>query len=333
MRTKTEIDNVIVEVQKKLSENTEWITRYKEYATQLKEDKKGTKYNECRKRFRVAKPLYVYTNVSKAKSSTCDYDLRFGGQSVGTIKVRKDDVFFTTKDKQQNNEMYFGSPVLSTDDHKWNSPEGKMFRKHFTTELLAKKGSKSPEHALENELLVEFSKKKSVDKKLCYIQPVKLLKNFFQMPTPLSASKNDISYQPKGGGIDILARITMDGVNKNNGRLSVIELKDENKNNEPPEKVIKQAIAYAIFLGKLLYSESGEKWYSLFGFKSKRLEKMTLNVVAAMPFKENQKCSFENQTIDIDEHITLELHTLFIKIEANDIKGFSGSLVNTMRKK
>ena len=338
---KKEVQNfksVVEETQQTLSDNNEWIERYSEYATQLGESNVGIKYKECRRLFRVTKPLYVYTNISTAKRGTCDYDLRFGGQSVGTIKVRKGNVFFTTKDKQKNNEIYFGSPKISEENHRWNSSEGTAFRKHFTFDLLAKKGSKSPEHALENELLSEFSKGKAIDKKLCFIQPVKLLKSFFQMPTPLAASRNDIKYQWNGGGIDILARVAMNAGNRDRGRLSVIELKDDNNDNEPPEKVIKQAIAYATFIGKLLYSKSGSKWYSLFGFEGKRPEGMTINVVAAMPFKEHQKCGFENQKINIDENVTLELHTLFFKMEKNEkdeneIKSFTGSIVNVMQKR
>ena len=332
------LESVVEETQRKLSDNNEWIERYSEYATQLGKTNIGMKYKECRRLFRVTKPLYVYTNISTAKSGTCDYDLRFGGQSVGTIKIRKGNVFFSTKDKQNNNEIYFCSPKLSTKDHKWNSPEGTIFRKHFTFELLAKKRSKSPEHALENELLSEFSKGKSIDKKLCFIQPVKLLKSFFQMPTPLAASKNDIEYKCNGGGIDILARIVMNGENRDRGRLSVIELKDKNETNEPLEKVIKQAIAYATFIGKLLYSKSGSSWYSLFGFGGERPEKMTINVVASMPFKESQECGFENQKINVDENVTLELHTLFFKTEnnekgKNEIKSFTGSIADVMQKR
>ena len=99
--------------------------------------------------------------------------------------------------------------------------------------------------------LVEFAKSKSYDKSLVHIQPVKINKQFFQMPTPLKASTRDIEYAKQyGGGIDIMARIRVKGYasNKNN-RLVIFELKDENTKKEPVDKVILQAVAYATFIG------------------------------------------------------------------------------------
>jgi hypothetical protein len=71
------------------------------------------------------------------------------------------------------------------------------------------------------------------------------------MPTAISAS--DI-IKFGGGHIDILARTT-------GRKITVIELKDENVDKEPIEKVLTQATAYSIFLLNLLRSDYGKQWY------------------------------------------------------------------------
>lgn len=106
---------------------------------------------------------------------------------------------------------------------------------------------------MESFLLENYAKKRSDEKEIAYIQPVTMLDTSarFQMPTPIKASsvKNGIdtlAYAGKsGGGIDILARV-------GSGRsttLAVMELKDENKDSEPPRKVICQRSRMQRFCG------------------------------------------------------------------------------------
>jgi hypothetical protein len=101
--------------------------------------------------------------------------------------------------------------------------------------------------------LTEFSGKGKQIKK---IKPVRYQGIRFGMPTPLGASDHKkLKYSGfRGGEIDILART-------GRGRatyLTVIEVKDENKQNEPPKDALKQAIKYAVFIRELLRSESGK---------------------------------------------------------------------------
>ena len=182
------------------------------------------------------------------------------------------------------------------------------------------------EHRIENILLKEFSKTNRNEKILLGIQPVVMLNIkglYYQMCTPISASKQPIKYSRQyGGGIDILARI--------NRKLSIIEVKDENKGSEPPRKVINQAIAYATFIAQLLRSDSGENWWNIFGFKNSPPKSLTLNIIAAMPFpSDNSIPTFANNKIEvIGTNIFLELHYIFFKEQDNRIVEIQTSLSN-----
>ena len=132
-----------------------------------------------------------------------------------------------------------------------------------------------------------FSKKRGIDKILCNIQPVKLAGIArFQMPTPLSAAKiKEVKFiGPAGGGIDIISRIGAGSATK----LCIMELKDENKPDEPPAKVILQGLAYAVFIKELLRSESGAEWWKIFGFSGKLPEQLELYVICVMPSKKKR---------------------------------------------
>ena len=138
------------------------------------------------------------------------------------------------------------------------------------------------EHPVETKLLDILNKHGWSDKlNLC-----KLCEQYYQLLTPIKASRiseNILKYSgAKGGGIDILANI-------NGERLCVIELKDSYKEEESPKKAIKQAIAYATFIIKLLRSENarGAEWYKYFLGETAELtdDPITVNAVIAMPYK------------------------------------------------
>jgi hypothetical protein len=301
-----------------LNKNEEWVERYARYADQIIENKE--RYEAGRENFHVYSPLSVYTNVSKAKG-TLEYDLRFLGQSVATIKVEGKKVLISTRGKEDGNSSYFGYNI-ELDNKKWTSPEAKDFRKHF--EKCIDKKTKSSEHHVENELLTEFKKKKRSEKKLCNIQPVRLSGMFFQMPTPLAASGNKIEYsKSNGGGIDILSRVKH-GNNEIN--LCVMELKDENKVAEPPAKVMKQAVAYAIFIARLLRSKSRNEWYKLFGFSGDVPADLTLDVTIVMP-KNADQCENFGKKIRVCANTELKLYSLYFIKDSYD---FTGSLKDSM---
>jgi hypothetical protein len=304
----------------KLLENGEWIERYNKYADKL--IKNEGKFKNGYKKFKVKSPLYAYTNVSMSMGGSLEYDLRFSGQSIAIIGVNNDGkVFISTKKKDESNKKYLEIDI-KLDNNDWLSANATKFRKHFYDNSSLK--GKSPEHSMENKLLAEFKKNRSENKKLCNIQPVRLFDDlFFQMPTPLTASK-DVKYSgANGGGIDILSRVK----HKNNEtRLCVMELKDEYSNSEPPKKVMEQAVAYATFVAHLLRSKSGNKWYKLFGYKDHVPKQLTIDVATLMP-KPKESIPLENfgEEIDVFSDTTLKLYSLYFTEE-----NFIGSLKEDM---
>ncbi len=289
-----------------LQHNPEWIIRYEDYAKEIL--KKFDLAKSKKKHFHEWASLYIYMNVSEAKGSL-SFSLRYLGQDVAKLKVKKDNVIISTKGLGNNNIRDFGCNICLHNNN-WKSKEAKEFRKFFSANLVRLNNSSkgNEEHRVESALLTEFSKKKGKEKALRYIQPVRLAGiSRFQMPTPLSASKiNELSYSGShGGGIDILARVgTGRGV-----KLCIIEVKDENKPSEPPSKVIQQAIAYAVFIRELLRSKAGNDWYKIFGFKSSIPKKLKLVVVCAMPYHPSTDNSFANQILNIGND---ELHLHYI---------------------
>lgn len=305
-----------------LKANTEWEQRYEGYANEIKLDKN----TDDRKNFHIPRYFNAYSSISRIKNTTryrTYYDLRFQGQSVGTITVKNGKVYLSTKGK--NNSRYFQYHKI-LDNVEWQfSAEAIGFRKHFKT--LSESIPHSPEHKIEQFLLSEFSKNtRASEKKLCSIQPVTLGGLFFQMPTPLKASehyKNQINLdyaKENGGGIDILARIKD---KSNNPKLTVLELKDENKEKEPQNEVMWQALAYATFIAYLLRSKSGTFWWEkVFGFKSGSLsDDKPLEIIVATIMPKSEEPGYkegELEEISIDElNIKLIPQTLYFEKDEN----------------
>ena len=73
---------------------TEWEKRYAVYAEKIL--KKWDAIMTMRRRFRERKSLHVYTSIyrvyKEATKTQIDYDLRFHGQSVATLRVSNDTV-------------------------------------------------------------------------------------------------------------------------------------------------------------------------------------------------------------------------------------------------
>lgn len=173
---------------------------------------------------------------------------------------------------------------------------------------------------MESKLLKNFSKKSSDGKIIRNIQPVTMLKEslFFQMPTPLKASNAKdgiIEYSAEnGGGIDILARI-----GRGTTYLAIIELKDKYEKNEPPEKAVCQAIAYATFIRELLRSKSGKKWWRFFGFGGDLPKSLKLFAIIAMPNSEKANktfvynCNHDIINLSLDGEDKLELGYIYLE--------------------
>ena len=336
-----------------LSANSEWIRRYHDYIDDLN-IRISPLINAANLRFGTAKNLDIYLPLSMAEAATkssARFDIRFGGQSVATLIVRKVEVKILFKTGHNsayfdgygtfpcNNKKSIGKSaqttlgsLLTKDEFYWNSHEAVAFRKFFAQYQVG--NLRSLEHNFESQLLKQFSMTTSVGKLLCNIQPVKLLGKRFQMPTPIHANearKGIVNYaNASGGGIDILARC-------GSGRrtsLTVFELKDECNANEKPEVAIAQAIAYATFVRQLLRSSNtnAEKWWSFFGF-SRPLTSSDLGIkaVIAMPVGKYNDTSFAKIKLQLpktapynDDHI--ELHYMYFNVSnSNKITGISST--------
>lgn len=318
-------DKIVLDVQHILQDNPEWIKRFEEYADKILSKTGQIKKN--RSKFHEWAPLYLYMNLTKAKEikEKVYFSLRYRGQNVAELSVKKSDVQLSTKPFLQTNKDYFD---FSEECHKypWRSLQGKLFREFFSgqPERNPKMRLKNNEHRLESLLLTEFSKKKSEGKKLLNIQPVLIAgKARFQMATPISANKkNKIDHSENGGGIDILSR-----TGRGRGvKLCIMEVKDETNTNEPPSKVISQALAYATFIHSLLRSDFGSKWWRVFQFTGELPKKLNINVACVMPSSGANDYSFKNEVVNINENDCFVLHYVYFTETNEQINRIESSL-------
>jgi len=317
----SKMEKTVIDIQKIIIDNiSEWEERYSEYADLILKNK--SERVDSKKKFHRWKNLSTYSSIKK---NAATFDLRCLGQNVAKLTINKTgDVQLLIDEKlSKTNKRNFGyDQKINTS---WNSKEAGEFRKHFESKKIRNdEGKKNNEHRIENLLLNEFSKTSSKYKILTNIQPVVLFsqKMFFQMCTPLGASKFPKKYAKKGGGIDILARFKK--------KLCVMEVKDEHKPNESPSDVIMQAISYATFIAHLLNSKSGGSWWNIFGYSSSKIpKKIIINVVAVLPFPDyNSNIDFAKQKIEIaGTNVTLELHYMYFEEKENVISNIETSLI------
>ena len=306
----------IVKAQTELNlHREEWENRYVQYLTQTVNN--IDKILERRKKFHKWANLSVYSTIGNAKDNKPYFDLRYQGQSVGSIYVKNGKVTLKiSKDQYKGNSdtKYFeGYPQDLKPNKKgypWNEKEAKTFRKYFQQ---GPEKKRHPEHRFENLLLKEFSKKNSAEKSLTGIQPVTLGKDiFFQLPTPLTASGDDIEYSSGHGGIDILAR--------RNRHLVVFELKDEYKESENPNKVIVQAIAYATFIAELCKNKAAARAFWKLCKINNEGDQKTICVSVLMPDPKDGSHPFSGNKIPIPHSdITIQLHYMFFDEETCQI--------------
>lgn len=322
--------NIVNTTNNLLTQNTEWIARYMSYADKI--IKNQSKHIDGKKKFHIQSPLYLYTNIGNLlNGNILNYDLRFLGQSIAGIKLKNGNVTIHTNLFQKKANRKYFEIDRPLNDEKWNGHQAREFRKAFN-KCKSTKG-RSNEHKIEAKLLSDFCKRDGRAKSLRNIQPVVLANCFFQMATPLQASLHNIKYSfHKGGGIDMLARVKH---KDNSVRLCVMELKDEYNNSEPPEKVMIQAVAYATFIARLLRSESGNKWYRLFGFSGDVPEKIVIDVSIVMPSSRiEQNENFGRERIEVIENTYIELYSLYFKDKATFLGEisyeFEGSLKEEM---
>ena len=233
-----------------------------------------------------------------------------------------------TRGKAKTNLRDFGFSMDENASGKpvWSLKDAAKFRAHFKVEPVRTDvgNKKNQEHRVESEILTDMLKRSNAAGKiLCNMQPVLLCGERFQMPTPLSASgvKNGrlVYGGPQGGGIDILARAGTGGANTN---LCIIEVKDQNESKEPPQVAMKQAVAYAAFIWRLLRADEqlARKWWKMFGFGRDIPAQLTLFAVVAMPAKDGDE-KYPGAEIQLDQDDKIVLH--YIDIDATNGKPIS----------
>jgi hypothetical protein len=291
-----------------------WMRLFKGYAESIVA--KESWYKPYRGKFKINPPFSLYSNITRVKAKNIEYDLRFSGQSIATIVGEDEEIYISTKGKDEHNKEYFDVD-LHLDYVRWNDTISKNFRSKFTS---IKKRGKGKECAIENLLLKEFGKPGGEGKKLRNIQIVKLLDSFFQMPVPLRAS-SELKYSK--GHIDILSRVTH---RSGEHRLCIMELKDENKKKESPQIAMKQAVIYATFIAWLLRSNLGSEWYKIFQLREPQ-KNLTIDVSIIMPTGEDTENFKKIPKVLVCKNTWLKLYSLYFD---PDTFQFTGSLKEDM---
>lgn len=312
-----------------LDGSPEWQERYSTYLTEIwnHEDK-------WKKLFHKPEGLSLYTSVATRNEKF--YFLRFKGQNVGKISVnREGEISLKCLVDESKSHDIKDCPLSKDVTVDWDSEEATKFREFFN-DLPIKTKTKSPEHHVENSLLKEFCKRNGDEKLICNIQPVVLHGYFFQMPTPLKASKHNPEYSGhNGGGIDLMARIRDV---KGHLRLCVCEVKDKNENSESQRDAMSQAVTYATFIAKLLVTQPD--WWEFFsghpkhkGRISNSWDKKHIEVVTMMPAGDTE--TFDNMELEVPgTDIKLVCRTLYYDkdIFENENKFiFSGSFLKEIK--
>lgn len=294
MLTQSELTQAIRGEIDKADRNIElsFIQDYLAYAAKISNPKRAAHLRAVRAKFRGWAPFEVYITIGEAKkaSGNVAFDLRYLGQSVGTILVGDtgEVTLEITPVKAAKNLRDFsdGSPeskiLAASLTAPWDSSSASEFRSYFRKMHPRRSGASAgnEEHRVESALIAAFAG--GSNKPVRYIRPVMLpgLNCRFPMTTGITASDHG-NPRPGRGGIDILART-------GNGRgtfLTVIEVKDQNTSLEAPEAALRQAAAYAVFLRRLLRSgEAGAGyWWRLFGFRREIPDRLVIRIASALP--------------------------------------------------
>ena len=317
---------IIEKTLSEISNDSDWEKRYAKYAKDIL--KHADVHKEITKFVKVKFPLSKYTCISKFKGKKIETDIRYLGQSIGSLIVESDGSRLFKKSRSGYNDLakrYPGIPELG-EIESWDSSPMSRFRSFLSHIVVKNAKTHSPEHKCENLLLREFHETKSDRKSLINIQPITFGGEYVQLTTNLKASKKgEVSFSKKGGGIDIMARVRH---KDNRVYIAVFELKDENKIDEPMSVVIQQALSYAVFIAKLLDSNAGPDWMKIFGY-TKQCPKI-IDVVGIMPKGD--------ETIIEDEYevgsFKLNTHTLYFDKDAllsGEKFEFSGSFTDILK--
>lgn len=322
-------------VQALLRSDTQWRTTYAGYAAELlkKKDEMAEKRGALGGQSKLD-PLYCYTSIGAIKGDRgFDFDLRYLGQSVGTITVKNGTPLLTVDAKKAaDSQEFFGYDVGKISGEDWNTgAQARAFKAYYKS--LTDQADMFPrqkEHMVESALFTELGKEQGDAKALKGIQPITCVDGVrLHMKTALFASRSiredpTLSKDGGGGEIDVFCRRR----SGNRSRLTVIEVKDENKKSETFHLAIKQAIAYAVFVRELARSQSGRDWMDLWGLGNQPWENgFTINAVAAMPKGATSQFPFAGMKLELtgenpgDATDRIELHYIAFLGEARPRDG------------
>jgi len=298
-----DIKHEIIIISSKLETDTQWKKRYSDYAEKILDNRKIIKKH--RKEFHTPANLYLYMNISEAKNKANLFNLRYKGEAVADIVFKDNEILLRANRRVCGSDKRF--KIDMPKEVTWSSKEAQDFRVWFRDWDVPSER----ESALESALLTALENNatgKTLPKIL--IQPVKFADVCrFQMTTPLNASssESDNAKTARGGGIDILARI---GTGPNS-HLCVMELK---KKPESPWATMRQGVAYAVFLQKLLVGA----WSKVFGYEKGYPPKAPITVCIVMPYEDAQKSRpVFNHDIPMDGRV-LKLRQLYINKDWNN---------------
>lgn len=304
MTNKEIIERTLIEI----SKESDWEMRYAKYAKDIL--KREAYHKEMTNKAKVKFPLSKYTSITKYRGKKVETDIRYLGQSIGSLIIEPNGNRYFMKSTRGYNDLVKRYPEIPKlqDKEGWNCRNMERFRSFLSHIEVKYAEIHSPEHKCENLLLREFHKNSSKEKSLINIQPITFGGEFVQLTTNLSASKKGVvSSSKKGGGIDIMARSRHKDYKV---YLGVFELKDQNKSNEPMSDVIQQALSYAVFIAKLLDSKGGTDWMKIFGYKGQCPR--TIDVVGLIPKGEETIIEEEYQV----GSFILRTHTLYFDKDA-----------------
>jgi hypothetical protein len=327
---------VVNKVNSLLDENIEWIDRYKSYAEKLLEHKNlYTPYilNELKKLIiDVGYPLTFHSTITSILKN--EIFLMYRGLKVLKVKVStqsKLEIYIVSGD---NDVQY------SFDDDNYNT----IIR--FAKSIIQNKNSykTNPEFAVESSLKNKIRKHKDKEIDFKNFAPIAILESKqtvfqFQMPIPISASKiysheSIVTYSKNSRpGIDLMARSKRYNKKSDETTLCIIEIKDSYQMNERPELAIKQAIAYATFIGRLLRTPNARNdiWYSLFrgnienylskGYIEKLSKPIDIRTFIAMPLGNYETdLSFKNISLTFNKDNSNDriiLDYMVLKLDSN----------------
>lgn len=317
------------QVQEALRDTPHWREDYTGYAKALLESR--DRVTAARRSFRVLEPLRCYLTIGTVKAGgALDFNLRYLGQSVGTVRVEKGQqpVLVVSERTAANSAEWFGYPLGAINGEDWVGPKAAAFRAFFS-ELSGRSDlfPQQKEHMVESALLSELEKSDGARKQIRYIRPITYANTRLHMKTPLNASQAkeerfsvSVAKPGHGGEIDLFCRRRTGRTT----RLTVIELKDTNERREPFHLAIKQAIAYATFIRELVRSDAGADWMTLWGMDHQPWRQgMTINAAIAMPKGAADHLQFARQALMLrdggaEDSIALHYITLLGKDRPRD---------------